>query len=150
MSSEERIEEVSNSAALVFPIYVLAILPLALYVYHDILNARFKRVQNLDAYGLAYTWLFVTSAIAIFGYMVVQFKGKSVPVSPIFLLQSLYRMRSSLLTSYCLTLISPPSDFKEVGASVVALLLGGYGFWKCAYRVYACLVASLSRVGYKR
>lgn len=84
MASEERIEEVSNSAALVFPIYLLAVLPLALYVYHDILNARFRRVQNLNAYGLAYTWLFVTSAIAIFGYMVVQFKGKFVLLSSLF------------------------------------------------------------------
>lgn len=73
MADEEQLEEVSNSAVLVFPIYLLAILPLALYVYHDILNARFRRVQNLNAYGIAYTCLFVTSAIVIFGYAIVQF-----------------------------------------------------------------------------
>jgi hypothetical protein len=96
--ASHRLVEVSDGPSLVVPIYLLTILPLALYVYHDILNARFRRVQNLHMYAVAYTWLYISSAIVVFGYMVVQ---------------------------------AMAGDFKEVGASLVAILLGAYGFWKC-------------------
>jgi hypothetical protein len=66
-------------------------------VRSDQLNARWRRVQNLNFYAVFYTCLYMSSAVVIVGYMVVQ------AVAP---------------------------DFKEVGATVVALLLGTYGFWK--------------------
>lgn len=94
----DKLEKVSDGASLVLPIYLLTILPLALYVYHDVLNARFRRVQSLHMYAVLYTWLYLSSAAVVTGYMVVQ---------------------------------AMVGDFKEVGASLVALLLGAYGFWKC-------------------
>lgn len=87
----------ADAAPLVIPIYCLVLLPLGLYLYHDVLDSRWRRVQNLNFYLLAYGFLYISASGATIFYTVVQ------ATSP---------------------------DFKEVGATLLALLLASYGVWK--------------------
>jgi hypothetical protein len=87
----------SDSPGLVIPIYVIVVLPLGLYLAHDVMDARFRRVQFLNFISLLYIIYFLLAGGAITLYVVYQGIGE---------------------------------DFKEVGASIVALLLASYGFWK--------------------
>lgn len=73
------------------------ILGQGLYLYHDILDSRWRRAQNLNLFMLGYGFLYIVSSGTVVFYTFVQ-------------------------------ALAP--DFKEVGATLVALLLATYGFWK--------------------
>lgn len=65
--------------------------------YHDVIDSRWRRVQNLFLFWLLYSFLFVSVGGVLVYYIVVQ----------------------------CIE-----GDYKETGASIVALIIGAYGFWK--------------------
>lgn len=90
--------ELAEAPSLVLATYVLVLAPLALYVYHDILDTRWRPVWRLVRYLICYVILYFFSGSALIVYIIIQgVYGK---------------------------------DYKEVGASVLALILGTYGFWK--------------------
>lgn len=95
--SPERLRELADSPALVFSTYILILAPLALYVYHDILDTRWRPVWCLVKYLIAYVLLYIVSGAGLVAYIVIQAFGE---------------------------------DYKEVGASCLALILGTYGAWK--------------------
>lgn len=92
---------------LVFPTYALILTPLALYVYHDILDTRWRPVWRLFRYLIAYALLYVCAGAGLIVYIVIQVHGE---------------------------------DYKEVGASSLAFILGTYGAWKLA-RLFRILLA---------
>lgn len=89
--------DLADNPTFVFIVYALVLTPLALYVYHDILDTRWRPVWRLIRYLIAYTILYILSASGLIAYIVVQVYAK---------------------------------DYKEVGASFLALILGTYGAWK--------------------
>lgn len=92
------LEELAEAPSLVLATYLLVLAPLALYVYHDILDTRWRPVWRLIKYLICYIILYILSGSALIVYIVIEgVYGK---------------------------------DYKEVGASVLALILGTYGFWK--------------------
>lgn len=97
MATADELAALADKPAFVFPFYVLILAPLALYVYHDILDTRWRPVWRLVRYLIAYFLLYICSGTGLIGYVVIQMYGK---------------------------------DYKEVGASVLALILGTYGAWK--------------------
>lgn len=96
-SSTERLIALADDPAFVFSIYALTIIPLALYVYHDILDIRWRPVWRLMPFLIAYSILYILAGSGLIAYIYVQFRA---------------------------------GDSKEVGASVLALILGTYGAWK--------------------
>ena len=98
MDTRERLSSLADKPEFVFPVYALVLTPLALYVYHDLLDTRWRPIYKIFRYLIAYLFLYVCSALAIILYIVIQgVYGK---------------------------------DYKEVGASGLALILGTYGAWK--------------------
>lgn len=95
--SPEKLRELADSPALVFSTYILILTPLALYVYHDILDTRWRPVWRLVKYLIAYIILYIVSGAGVVAYIVIQAFGQ---------------------------------DYKEVGASSLALIVGTYGAWK--------------------
>lgn len=113
MISAERMKQIADSPELVFPIYALVLTPLALYVYHDILDRRWRPVWRLSRYLVAYILLYICSGSGLVFYMVVQARYGE--------------------------------DFKEVGASALALILGTYGAWRLV-RLVRIIIAHRSLV----
>lgn len=97
MVSVQKLKELADSPELVFSTYILILAPLALYVYHDILDTRWRPVWRLIKYLMAYFILYIVSGVGLVAYMVIQVYGE---------------------------------DYKEVGASCLALMFGTYGAWK--------------------
>lgn len=97
-TTTQRLERLADSPAIVLSTYLLILTPLALYVYHDILDTRWRPVWRLVKFLIAYVILYLTSGAALIFYI---------------LLQGVYA-----------------HDFKEVGASILAFILGTYGAWK--------------------
>lgn len=106
-STVEKLTRIADSPQLVFSTYVLILTPLALYVYHDILDTRWRPVWRLFRFLIAYTILYLTAGAGLIAYVVLQVYAK---------------------------------DYKEVGASFLAFILGTYGAWKLA-RLYRIIMA---------
>lgn len=92
-----RMQALADSPEYVLITYALILTPLALYVYHDILDARWRPVWRTIRYLLAYAVLYILAGAGLIAYIVVQLSIE---------------------------------DYKEVGASALALILGTYGAWK--------------------
>lgn len=97
MESESPLVDLADHPAFVFSVYALILTPLAVYVYHDILDTRWRPVWRLVRFLFAYMLLYLLSASGLIVYIVVQIVAK---------------------------------DYKEVGASFLAFILGTYGAWK--------------------
>lgn len=95
--SKESMQLLADDPKLVLSTYLLILTPLALYVYHDILDTRWRPVWRLIHFLIAYCILYIVSGGALIAYIVIQAMG---------------------------------GDYKEVGASFLALILGTYGAWK--------------------
>ncbi|CAN8066542.1 unnamed protein product [Agarophyton chilense] len=98
MADTDTIQTLADSPELVLPVYALVLTPLALYVYHDILDRRWRPVWRLSRYLVAYIVLYIFSGSALVYYIIIQARYGH--------------------------------DFKEVGASALALILGTYGAWR--------------------
>lgn len=96
-SSETGLALLADDPSFVFSVYALILTPLALYVYHDVLDTRWRPVWQLFRFLVAYLVLYTISGAGLILYIVVQ---------------------------------ACAGDSKEVGASVLALILGTYGAWK--------------------
>ncbi len=99
METTSDIGRAADSPEFVLSIYAAAVLPLGLYLYHDVLDTRWRRVQNLNFYLFLYLTLYLIASAALAVYTVFQ---------------------------------GFPPDYKEIGASFVALLLASYGVFKLA------------------
>lgn len=116
--AEESSFELADKAVFVFTVYAVILTPLALYVYHDILDKRWRPVWRLVRFLIGYALLYIVAGSGLVVYIVIQFKG---------------------------------NDYKEVGASTLALILGTYGAWKLIrlariIRAHYRLVSILKRI----
>ena len=96
-SINHTLEDLADNPAFVIVFYFVILTPLALYVYHDVLDKRWRPVWTLTRYVIIYLALYIVAGIAVIIYIVVQVYAK---------------------------------DYKEVGASSLALIIGTYGAWK--------------------
>lgn len=96
--THEFLKELADKPSFIFPVYAVILTPLALYVYHDILDTRWRPVWHLVRFLIAYIILYLSSGAGLIVYIVIQ---------------GVYG-----------------GDYKEVGASALALVIGSYGAWK--------------------
>lgn len=97
LEEANRLTELADDPVFIFLIYALTLTPLALYVYHDVLDVRWRPVWRLVPFLIAYSVLYLLAGSGLLVYMYVQLRAK---------------------------------DYKEVGASALAFILGTYGAWK--------------------
>lgn len=72
----DRLTRLADDPAFVYPVYALVLTPLALYVYHDILDTRWRPVWRLIRYLIIYIILYLFSASGLIVYMVIQIVAK--------------------------------------------------------------------------
>jgi hypothetical protein len=76
MSSAREVRGLASSPTLVLAVYGLVVLPLGLYVYHDVLDSRWRRVQNLHLSCVTYITLYILSGACMIAYFTIQILGQ--------------------------------------------------------------------------